>query len=107
MKFDSRQVIGEDPTSIVYLGEWIGGMISGATLQVAIKTLKPNAGQVAVESFREEIKEIGPLEHINVTRLLGVAYLSPHANICAVFDYMIHGDLHEFLKVREPRGLEE
>ena len=103
LKFD--KVIGEDSSTIVYLGEWVGGMISGAALQVAIKTLKPGASHAAIENFREEIKEVGPFEHLNVIRMHGVAYLSQQ-NISAVFDYMVHGDLHEFLKVREPRSLE-
>lgn len=70
--------------------------------KVAIKTIKPGATRISVEKFREELKEIGPFEHINVIRVFGVTYLSQQ-NISVVFDYMIHGDLHEFLKVREPR----
>lgn len=71
--------------------------------KVAIKTVKSGATHISIENFREEIKEIGPFEHINVIRVFGVAYLSQQ-NISVVFDYMIHGDLHEFLKVREPRS---
>lgn len=71
--------------------------------KVAIKTVKPGSTHVSIENFRDEIKEIGPFEHINVIRVFGVAYLSQQ-NISVVFDYMVHGDLHEFLKVREPRS---
>lgn len=98
-----EKVIGEDASTVLYLGEWIGGMISGAPLPVAIKTLKPGALQIAVEHFREEIKEVGPFEHLNVLRVFGVSYLNGQ-NISAVFDYSVHGDLLAFLKMREPRN---
>lgn len=58
---------------------------------------------IAAEQFREEIQAIGFFEHPNVLRLFGVSFLNGR-DLCAVFDYMVHGDLVEFLKVREPRS---
>lgn len=113
--------MGEDSSTQLILGEWIGGMLSGAALQVcyyfnklisiikkvALKTLKSNMPQHLIEEqFKEEIQAIGFFEHPNVLRLFGVSFLGGR-NLCAVFDYMIHGDLVEFLKVREPRNIND
>ncbi|CAK5097610.1 unnamed protein product [Meloidogyne enterolobii] len=106
IKFLDR-ILGEDASTQLILGEWVGGMLSGAALQVVLKTLKSNIPQhVAEEQFKEEIQAIGFFEHPNILRLFGVSFLGGR-NLCAVFDYMVHGDLIEFLKVREPRGENE
>lgn len=102
LKFLDR-LLGEDTSTQLHLGDWVGGMISGAALQVALKTLRPNMPHIAAEQFREEIQAIGFFEHPNVLRLFGVTFLNGR-DLCAVFDYMVHGDLVEFLKVREPRS---
>uniref|UniRef100_A0A1I8BGB2 receptor protein-tyrosine kinase n=1 Tax=Meloidogyne hapla TaxID=6305 RepID=A0A1I8BGB2_MELHA len=103
IKFLDR-ILGEDSSTQLILGEWIGGMLSGAALQVVLKTLKPNIPQhLAEEQFKEEIQAIGFFEHPNILRLFGVSFLGGR-NLFAIFDYMVHGDLIEFLKVREPRN---
>jgi hypothetical protein len=81
-------MIGEDPYSTLYLGEWVGGMISGATIQVAIRAVRPNLPQIALEQIKDEISTVGVHMHPNVVRLLGVSYLNQQ-NLTAVFDYMV------------------
>lgn len=54
-------------------------------------------------SFIHEVQYMAPLKHPNVVRLLGVVTNpATHQLQAAVFEFMLHGDLHNFLKLRAP-----
>jgi receptor tyrosine kinase len=77
-------------------------------LQVMIKTLKPRASQIEVSNFRDEVMSVATLNHPHLLRLLGISYLDNNpTNFAAVFEYQVHGDLRNFLKVREPATAQE
>uniref|UniRef100_A0A1I7XZ28 Receptor protein-tyrosine kinase n=1 Tax=Steinernema glaseri TaxID=37863 RepID=A0A1I7XZ28_9BILA len=81
---------------------WRGGTYGGQEVQVAVKSLRENATLEEVRNFEEEVKTVAAFEHSNVVRLLGVTYRDGHF-LCAVYEYMVHGDLHEFLRLRSPQ----
>jgi serine/threonine protein kinase len=102
------KVAGEDPLALLYLGELRNGRMANSVLQVMIKTLKPRASQIEVSNFRDEVMSVATLNHPHLLRLLGISYLDNNpTNFAAVFEYQVHGDLRNFLKVREPATAQE
>ncbi|RCN47069.1 kringle domain protein, partial [Ancylostoma caninum] len=93
-------LLGEGQFGVVYKGFWTGGLISGDPLQVAIKSVRPDATNADRASLEEEVRTVASFDHPHVVRLLGVSYLS--GRLSAVFEYMVNGDLHEFLRIRAP-----
>lgn len=97
--FRFLQELGEGAFGKVYKGEVCTN--EGSSL-VAIKTLKENATQKTVSDFRREVDLMSELRHPNIVCLLGVC-LSGEP-LCMLFEFMVRGDLHEFLMSRSPRS---
>lgn len=93
-------LLGEGQFGVVYKGFWTGGLISGDPLQVAIKSVRVDATNADRASLEEEVRTVASFDHPHVVRLLGVTYLN--GRLSAVFEYMVNGDLHEFLRIRAP-----
>lgn len=66
---------------------------------VAIKTLKENANSKTVGEFKREVELMSELRHPNIISLLGVCTTN---RLCMLFEYMSHGDLHEYLIAHSP-----
>lgn len=69
---------------------------------VAIKTLKENASAKTAADFRREVDLMSELRHPNIVCLLGVCLSSEP--LCMLFEFMVRGDLHEFLMAHSPRS---
>lgn len=89
--------LGEGAFGKVYKGELV--VPGKRTLMVAIKTLKENATPKTVSEFKREVELMSELHHPNIICLMGVCLTN---RLCMLFEYMAHGDLHEFLISRSP-----
>lgn len=94
-----HQELGEGAFGKVYKGEV---NVDGCVTQVAIKTLKENATAKTQQDFRREVDMMTDLRHPNIICLLGVCV--KEEPMCMLFEYMSHGDLHEFLIMHSPRS---
>ncbi|CAD6195795.1 unnamed protein product [Caenorhabditis auriculariae] len=95
-----RELIGEGQFGMVHSGVWTGGLVSREPLTVAIKTCRADATNAERVSLEQEIRTVASFDHPHVIRLLGVSYIE--GNLTAVFEYMVHGDLHDLLRLRAP-----
>lgn len=68
---------------------------------MAIKTLKEDSLPRHRADFAKEVRYTARLRHPNVVELIGVCSVNGEPT-AAIFEYMIHGDLHEFLRLRAP-----
>ena len=66
---------------------------------VAIKTLKEDANSKTVGEFKREVELMSELRHPNIISLLGVCMTN---RLCMLFEFMSHGDLHEYLIAHSP-----
>jgi receptor tyrosine kinase-like orphan receptor 1 len=82
----------------VYKGELF--QKNGERVIVAVKALKENASPKTQQDFRREIELISDLKHNNIVCILGV--ILREEPLCMLFEYMSHGDLHEFLISNSP-----
>ncbi|XP_028969176.1 tyrosine-protein kinase transmembrane receptor Ror-like [Galendromus occidentalis] len=69
-------------------------------LPVAIKTLKENATAKVQHDFQREAELMADLHHPNIVCLVGV--VTRQEPMCLLFEYMEHGDLHEYLIAHSP-----
>lgn len=90
--------LGEGAFGKVYKGELTQS--SGDRIFVAVKALKENASAKTQADFRREIELISDLKHDNIVCILGVVL--KEEPLCMLFEYMTHGDLHEFLIANSP-----
>lgn len=90
--------LGEGAFGKVYKGELF--CKNGDKLFVAVKALKENASPKTQQDFRREIELISDLKHNNIVCILGVVL--KEEPLCMLFEYMSHGDLHEFLISNSP-----
>ncbi|XP_031430862.1 inactive tyrosine-protein kinase transmembrane receptor ROR1 [Clupea harengus] len=68
----------------------------------AIKTLKDFSGAQQWADFQQEAARMAELQHPNVVCLLGV--VTQEQPVCMLFEFLPHGDLHEFLVMRSPHS---
>ncbi|KAI5701741.1 hypothetical protein M8J75_012818 [Diaphorina citri] len=92
--------IGEGSFGTLYVAEADGipeyGMnISLGKRLVAVKFLTRSAGEKERLDFIREVRILAALEDANIARVLGMCSEEP---ICAVLEYLQHGDLNTFLK---------
>lgn len=90
--------LGEGAFGKVYKGELL--MKNGDKIFVAVKALKENAAPKTQQDFRREIELISDLKHSNIVCILGVVL--KEEPLCMLFEYMSHGDLHEYLISNSP-----
>ena len=67
----------------------------GASIQVAVKKLRPDHSKSQQEAFDKEIKFMSRLKHPNVVRFIGVCHRDP---AFIMMEYMEEGDLSQFLQ---------
>lgn len=84
-------------TGKVYKGEVITA--NNDRMLVAIKTLKENANAKTIAEFKREVELMSELRHPNIISLLGVCMTN---RLCMLFEFMTHGDLHEYLIAHSP-----
>ena len=97
------QELGDGVFGKVYRGD-LGGIIGGVTASVVIKTLKPGANEETRQEFQRESNLMCSLRHTNIVCLLGVVVKDEPK--CLIFEYMVHGDLHEYLTKHSPKSKE-
>ena len=66
-------------------------------MEVAIKKLPGGSDQKSKDNFGNEVKFMARLDHPNVTKMIGVCLDSSAGRFIAM-EYMINGDLAQFLK---------
>ncbi|XP_077549499.1 tyrosine-protein kinase transmembrane receptor Ror-like [Haemaphysalis longicornis] len=94
--------LGEGAFGKVYRGEMLPAKRDcSAPVPVAIKTLKENAAMKTQQDFQREAELMSDLQHRNIVCLLGVC--TKEEPLCMLFEFMPHGDLHEFLVTHSPR----
>uniref|UniRef100_A0A0K0ELA5 receptor protein-tyrosine kinase n=1 Tax=Strongyloides stercoralis TaxID=6248 RepID=A0A0K0ELA5_STRER len=95
-------MIGEGQFSGIYIADYYSSNhVDGDIHQTVVVSLKSGCTMMEKQSFEENIKALASFDHQNILKLIGVSYLD-FKQITGIFDYQVHGDLHEFLKVRAP-----
>uniref|UniRef100_A0A8R1DYF1 receptor protein-tyrosine kinase n=1 Tax=Caenorhabditis japonica TaxID=281687 RepID=A0A8R1DYF1_CAEJA len=95
-----REIIGEGQFGVVHSGIYTSGLFAPEPMAVAVKKCRQDATNAERASLEQEIRAVATFDHPNVIKLIGVCYMDN--SLLAVFEYMVHGDLHELLRVRVP-----
>ncbi|XP_049818971.1 epithelial discoidin domain-containing receptor 1-like [Aethina tumida] len=93
--------LSEGAFGTVYIAEADGiseysSTLSLGTRLVAIKFLGEDASDKEKKDFYRDVRILSALEDPNIARVLGMC--SQDEPICAVMEYLDHGDLYQFLK---------
>ena len=99
-----HQELGEGAYGKVYKGELAGLHSDLSVTKVAIKTLKEGSAVKMQTDFRREVELMSDLHHANIMCLLGVNL--QQQPMCMLFEFMAHGDLHQYLFKHSPHGSE-
>ncbi|XP_038066705.1 inactive tyrosine-protein kinase transmembrane receptor ROR1-like, partial [Patiria miniata] len=97
-----QEVLGEGTFGKVYKGELMGLEHQYSVNPVTIKTLKENSASKMEQDFNREAEVMASLRHPNIISLLGVC--TTEQPLCMLFEFMPHGDLHEFLVRHSPNS---
>ena len=88
--------LGQGNFGIVYKGKAAGITEGEEEVEVAVKTLKEDAGSEVISSFIDEAKLMFDFDHPNILTIFGVCVSGfPYL---MVFEYMDEGDLTQFLR---------
>ncbi|KAL8575332.1 hypothetical protein ACOMHN_003166 [Nucella lapillus] len=96
------QELGEGAFGKVYKGELLGLYGDNIITKVAIKTLKENSAPKIQNDFRREVDLMSEMRHPNIVCLLGVCMRQEP--MCMLFEFMVQGDLHEYLIMHSPHS---
>jgi receptor tyrosine kinase-like orphan receptor 1 len=96
------QDLGEGTYGNVFRGELVGCYGDNSLTPIMIKTLKEMSPVKTQQEFHLEIETITDFKHPNVVTMLGVC-LSQRPQ-CMLFEYLAHGDLHEYLTMHSPHS---
>lgn len=100
VKFE--EVLGEGTFGKVYRGQLMGYEHQYSISAVTIKTLDEKALPSMQQDFKRESDVMATLRHPNIISLLGVCL--KQKPFCMFFEYMPHGDLHEYLVRHSPNS---
>ncbi|KAJ8007506.1 hypothetical protein DPEC_G00118200 [Dallia pectoralis] len=92
--------IGEGAFGRVFQARAPGLQQSEPVTMVAVKMLKEEASTDMQNDFQREAALMAEFDHPNIVRLLGVCAVGKP--MCLMFEYMAHGDLNEYLRLRSP-----
>ena len=95
--------LGQGNFGIVYKGKAIGLVEGDEEVEVAVKTLKEDAGSEVHSDFIEEAELMFRFSHPNILKIYGVC-MSDFPYLM-VFEYMDKGDLTQFLRNCASRSL--
>ncbi|XP_071851463.1 inactive tyrosine-protein kinase transmembrane receptor ROR1-like isoform X3 [Apostichopus japonicus] len=100
VKFE--EVLGEGTFGKVYRGQLMGCEHQYSISPVTIKTLEEKALPSVQQDFKSESDVMATLRHPNIILLLGVCL--KQKPFCMFFEFMPHGDLHEYLVRHSPNS---
>ncbi|XP_073730080.1 muscle, skeletal receptor tyrosine-protein kinase isoform X2 [Misgurnus anguillicaudatus] len=92
--------IGEGAFGRVFQARAPGLLPMEPFTMVAVKMLKEEASADMQNDFQREAALMAEFDHPNIVRLLGVCAVGKP--MCLMFEYMAHGDLNEYLRLRSP-----
>ena len=87
------------PTGQLKIGD------QSSALNVAVKTLKEGSSAETKDSFIQEVTLMSVLHHENILKLLAVS--TEEEPFCMVFEFMVNGDLNQYLRKNDPENTQE
>lgn len=96
------EILGEGTFGKVYRGELMGLNNQYKSTAIIIKTLNENASPALQEDYQRETSVMASLNHPNIITLVGLC--TKEKPNCMFFEFLPHGDLHEFLVRHSPNS---
>ncbi|XP_792459.2 inactive tyrosine-protein kinase transmembrane receptor ROR1 isoform X1 [Strongylocentrotus purpuratus] len=96
------EALGDGTFGKVWRGELMGLNNQYSCTSIVIKTLDKEASPALQQDYRNETSVMASLNHPNIITLLGVC--TKEKPNCMLFEFLPHGDLHEFLVRHSPNS---